>query len=217
MKFFLPGIAFLLLFVAGPTACDRMITPRSAQVVKDAQRKVAEGEFIPAINLYESALDGSERSADIHYQLALIYDDKMNEPLHALHHFKRYLTLAPAGAHAADAKNFMKRDELAAVTNLSGDTVVTRAEAARLRNENLNLRRELDQRNAQARPAGVAEKPNREAKAGRSHVVQAGDTLFSLSRQYYNSPDRWKDIMNANKKSVDDPGKLRVGQTLTIP
>lgn len=194
-----------------------MITPRSAQVVKDAQRKVAEGEFIPAINLYESALDGSERSADIHYQLALIYDDKMNEPLHALHHFKRYLTLAPAGAHAADAKNFMKRDELAAVTNLSGDTVVTRAEAARLRNENLNLRRELDQRNAQARPAGVAEKPNREAKAGRSHVVQAGDTLFSLSRQYYNSPDRWKDIMNANKKSVDDPGKLRVGQTLTIP
>ena len=194
-----------------------MITPRSAQVVKDAQRKVAEGEFVPAINLYESALDGSERSADIHYQLALIYDDKMNEPLHALHHFKRYLTLAPAGAHAADAKNFMKRDELAAVTNLSGDTVVTRAEAARLRNENLNLRRELDQRNAQARPAGVAEKPNREAKAGRSHVVQAGDTLFSLSRQYYNSPDRWKDIMNANKKSVDDPGKLRVGQTLTIP
>ncbi len=47
--------------------------------------------------------------------------------------------------------------------------------------------------------------------------MQPGDTLFSLSRQYYNSPDRWKDILHANRKTVDDPAKLKVGQTLTIP
>ncbi len=89
-----------------------MITPPATQAAKDARRKAADGDFIQAINLYENALDGSPDSADIHYQLALLYDDKMNEPLHALHHFKRYLTLAPAGPHAEEAKNFMKRDEL---------------------------------------------------------------------------------------------------------
>lgn len=201
-----------------------MITPRSKQVVKDAKRKAADGELLLAINLYESALDGSEQSADIHYQLALLYDDKMNEPLHALHHFKRYLALAPTGVRAGDVRNFMKRDELALITSLSGDSMITHAEATRLRNENFSLRQRLNDRTAPARAPSAPDKAsgppkteNRSAFIPRSHVVEAGDTLFSLSRKYYNSPDRWKDIMNANKQSVDDPGKLKIGQTLTIP
>lgn len=213
-------------------ACDRMVTPRSTQLVKDADIRAADGDYLHAINLYESALDGTGASADIHYKLALLYDDKMKDPLNALHHFKRYLTLAPSGSRAADAKNYMKRGELALVTNLSGDAVVTRAEAVRLKNENLALRKEMDEKVAQARAAAVgnektttrggrAEKgasPKKTTKGPpRSHVVQPGDTLFSLSRLYYNSPDRWKDILDANSKSIHDPGKLKLGQTLTIP
>ena len=230
VKGLLAQLAILLLSVAGLTGCDRMVTPSSSQALKDAQRKATDGDFIQAINLYESALDGSAASADIHYQLALLYDDKMNDPLNALHHFKRYLTLAPRGVHATDAKGFMKRDELALITNLSGDSVVTRGEAARLRNENLNLRKEADARAGQARAAGAAEKGGRGTKAAkaapspvnapstpRSHIVQPGDTLFSLSRQFYNSPDRWKDILAANRTSIDDPERLKVGQALTIP
>ncbi|HZE12858.1 MAG TPA: hypothetical protein VE086_03795, partial [Chthoniobacterales bacterium] len=93
-------------------SCDRMITPRSAQIIKDAENKAADGNYLRAIALYESALDDSPRTADVHYRLALLYDDKLHDPLHALHHFKRYLTLAPDGPHANDAKNFMKKDEL---------------------------------------------------------------------------------------------------------
>ena len=212
--------------------CNRMVAPRATQAVKEADARAADGDFLHAINLYESALDGSAGSAEIHYRLAILYDDKMKDPLSALHHFKRYLTIAPGGSRAAEVKEFMKRDELALVTNLSGDSVVTRAEATRLKNENLNLRKELAERSAQARalPAGSdktagrggrAEKTTPSSKgaksAPRSHVVQPGDTLFSLSRLYYNSPDRWKDILDANTSSIDDPGKLKVGQTLTIP
>jgi nucleoid-associated protein YgaU len=124
----------------------------------------------------------------------------------------------------------MKRGELALVTSMSGDSVVTRGEAARLKNENLNLRKELEERSAQVRAAtATAEKSARGGKGdkasaktapkgpARSHVVQPGDTLFSLSRLYYNSPDKWKAILDANEKSIDDPGKLKIGQTLTIP
>jgi LysM repeat protein len=226
----LSHLVVLALMGCGLTGCDRMVTPRSSQTVKDAERKVAEGDFLRAIDLYEGALDGTATSADLHYQMALLYDDKMNDPLNALHHFKRYLTLAPAGSHVAEVKNFMKRDELTLITNLSGDSVVTRLEAARLRNENLSLRKELTARTGQPHVAGAPEKnarataaekgssPSTHAKSSpRSHVVQPGDTLFSLSRQFYNSPDRWKDILEANNKTVEDPGKLKVGQTLTIP
>ncbi len=218
--------ASLLAILPG---CNRMVTPRGAQVVKDADAKAADGDFLEAINLYETALDGSERSAELHYRLALLYDDKMKDPLSAMHHFKRYLTVAPGGAKAEEVKRFMKRDELALLTNLSGDSLVTRAEATRLKNENLNLRKNLVEQAASLRTAGGSERnarvrgaksptPGKPTNvAPRSHVVQSGDTLFSVSRQYYNAPDRWKDILEANDKTIDDPGKLKVGQTLVIP
>ena len=222
-------LLLLGLAAAALSGCNRMVAPRSTQAVKDADARAADGDFLHAINLYESALDGSAGSADVHYRLAILYDDKMKDPLSALHHFKRYLTLAPGGARAADVKEFMKRDELALVTSMSGDSVVTRAEAARLKNENLNLRKELADHSARALAAGSdkgstrAARPEKAAVSKkakgppRSHVVQPGDTLFSLSRLYYNSPDRWKDILDANTKNIDDPGKLKIGQTLTIP
>ena len=219
--------AFALTMLAG---CNRMVTARSTQAVKDADARLADGDYLHAINLYESALDGSAASAEIHYKLALLYDDKMKDPLSALHHYKRYLTVAPGGSRAPEVKEFMKRGELSLVTSTSGDAVITRGEATRLKNENLNLRRELEERSAQVRAAAPAtDKSGRGGKADktaagkgpkaapRSHVVQAGDTLFSLSRLYYNSPDKWKAILDANEKSIDDPGQLKIGQTLLIP
>jgi len=59
--------------------------------------------------------------------------------------------------------------------------------------------------------------PAKSPNSTRSHVVEPGDTLFSLSRKFYDSPERWKDILDANRQGIDDPEKLKVGQTLTIP
>jgi len=196
------------------------MSSRETQLVKDAEAKTMQGNFARAINLYEAALDDSEniRNAEIHYRLALIYDDKMDDPLNALHHFKRYLALAPEGPRAAEVKKFMKRDEIALATSLSGDSVVTRAEAARLRNENLTLRKEVEQRAARARDRGQAAEQSAPSKAERrTYVVQSGDTLASISRRFYHSSTRWKEILDANRKSIEDPEKLRVGQSLIIP
>jgi len=217
------GLSILLVFLLA--GCDRMMTTRRAQLIKDADKKSAQGDFLRAINLYEAALDDSPRCAEIHYKLALLYDDKMNDPLNALHHFKRYLTLSSNGSHVNDVKNSMKRDEIALLTSLSGDSLVTRAEAARLRNENLNLHKELEDRSSKsssapdkAQPGGP---PSRKATAGKSsdqtYVVQSGDTLASIARKFYKSPTRWKKILNANRKSIDDPEKLTIGQSLIIP
>src|SRR5437764_5346884 len=73
--------------------CDRMVTSRNARMVKEADWMAAQGDYLWAINLYEAALDGTPQSAEVHFKLALLYDHKMNDPLHALHHFKRYLVL----------------------------------------------------------------------------------------------------------------------------
>lgn len=209
---------FLLCALAG---CDRLGNPRYAQLMRDADNKSAQGDFERAVNLYEAALDDSPRGAEVHYKLALLYDDKLNDPVSALHHFKRYLALSPNGPHAKDVKDSIKRDEIAALTQLSGDSVITRAEAARLRNENLTLHKQLEER-ASARTAlekseGNDGRKSGSKKAGQTYVVQSGDTLVSISRKFYKSPKRWKAILEANKKNIRDPKDLTIGQTLVIP
>lgn len=214
-----------VLSALGFVACDRVMTSRYTQLVQDADGKSAQGDFARAINLYEAALDDSPRCAEIHYKLALLYDDKLNDPISALHHFKRYLALSPNGSHASDVKNSIKRDEVAALTILSGDSVVPRAEAARLRNENLNLHKELEARSATFRSAPDKSrardlKPGKTASTksgGRTYIVQSGDTLASISRKFYKSSARWEKILNANKESIHNPENLKVGQSLVIP
>jgi LysM repeat protein len=217
-------IFFISALVGG---CDRLGASRHAQLVEDAESKSAQGDFERAINLYEAALDDSEsvRSAEIHYKLALLYDDKLSDPVSALHHFKRYLALSPNGPHANEVKNSMKHDEIAALTALSGDSVIPRSEAAQLRNENLNLRKELEARTGSSRSGGPKKSQASDAsskkiaskKADRTYVVQSGDTLSSISRKFYKSPTHWKKIRDANEKNIRDPKKLTVGQTLAIP
>jgi nucleoid-associated protein YgaU len=92
---------------------------------------------------------------------------------------------------------------------------------ARLRNENLSLRKELEARaawrTASEKPQANDVKKTSSKKAGQTYVVQSGDTLFSISRKFYSSSRRWKEILNANKKNIRNPKDLTVGQTLVIP
>src|SRR6266516_5405515 len=216
---------WLSIFLAcGLVGCDRLTSSRYSQLMQDADAKSEQGNFERAINLYEAALDDSPRCAEIHYKLALLYDDKLNDPVSALHHFKRYLALSPNGPHANEVKKSIKHDEIAALTALSGDSVIPRSEAAQLRNENLNLRKELEARAGSLRNVpeksqanDASSKKTAAKKAGRTYVVRSGDTLFSISRKFYKSPKHWKKILEANRKNIRDPKKLTVGQTLVIP
>ena len=209
----------LALISAG---CDRMITPRHAQQLKDAESKAAAGDFARAISLYESALEDRPGDAEVHYKLALLYDDKMNDSLNALHHFKRYLVIAPTGPRANDVKGFVKRDEVALLTSLSGDALISRAEATRLRNENLSLRRDLYEARGRSHivtseQAATPSKTKNPDTGRQTYVVQHGDTLASISRKFYKTSTRWKQILDANRDVINDPKKLAPGQTLVIP
>ncbi len=49
-----------------------------------------------------------------------------------------------------------------------------------------------------------------------TYVVQAGDTLVSISKKYYKgNAKRWKDICNTNR--LVDCNKIKPGQSLVIP
>jgi len=50
-----------------------------------------------------------------------------------------------------------------------------------------------------------------------SYTVQPGDTLSSISRKTYGTPNRWRDIFNANRDRMSTPEALKPGQVLRVP
>lgn len=50
-----------------------------------------------------------------------------------------------------------------------------------------------------------------------SYTVQAGDTLSSISRKIYGTPNRWRDIFTANRDRLATASSLKPGQVLKIP
>ena len=51
----------------------------------------------------------------------------------------------------------------------------------------------------------------------REYTVQAGDSLFKISKQFYGKSNQYMKIFEANKNQLSDPNKIQPGQQLVIP
>lgn len=268
------GVFFVVgwVLMAGLAGCDLLTVSQTGRNIREGNEAVLRGEFQRAVQHYESALDGTMLSAEAHYRLGLVYEDKLKNQTGALHHFERYLELAPQGQFATDVKGYVDRLRLVLVSSLAEGSVLPAREASRLKNENLELREQLAElRKSQptARAAATAtpppqpaltprlvvaatppplppeETPEPEVRRAipvapsatvaqqptapatpvvaatptgpRSHTVVSGDTLAKMARTYYGNSGQWPKIMEANKGTLEDPTKLKIGMVLVIP
>lgn len=201
--------------------CERLFDNGAKENVAAAGKKAQAGDFRGAIKLYEAALGSAETNADVHYRLAVIYDDKLKRPIDAMHHFQRYLELAPEGAFAKEARAYKKEGDLKLLNSLNKGTPLNQEEAVRLKNENLALRKQLVELRAQkaldrAGPRAELARPLLPPGA-RQHVVQSGETLASISQKYYKTRGKAQDILDANHQVLGGKTMIRPGQTLIIP
>ena len=221
-----PGFRFSILLLALSLAgCDGVLQSRTARSMQRAEKQEADGDFRAAIDSYEDAMDGTARTAEVHYRMALLYGNKLKDRVAALHHFQRYLELAPSAAHAKEAKAFMKETESEMLNSSEG--ALTQKDAALLKNENLRLVGQLNALHAQLADLRAQERagPAKGAAAvaepippgSRTYVVQPGDTLASIARHFYKNSTRYKDIEDANYNRLGHKTKLKPGMTLIIP
>ncbi|MEI7957942.1 MAG: LysM peptidoglycan-binding domain-containing protein [Verrucomicrobiota bacterium] len=219
------------------SGCDQMLQDKREHNFAQAEKKQAAQEYPEAVLLYEAALDGTPKTADIHYKLGLMYEDRIKAPVSAIHHFQRYLELAPKGAHARDAQKFLKEDQLKLSATLGNGATVSQEEARRMKNGNLELQKKIIQLKDELEAANKAkvaaykamgakgaagvkpEQPQKPLLPGvRTYTVQPGDTFASISRKFYkNNSARWKDIQDTNFGTVEGTAKIKPGMVLMIP
>jgi len=67
-------------------------------------------------------------------------------------------------------------------------------------------------------PAAAAAAAGAEAhSSARTYVVQPGDSLSKISKQFYGDANKYMKIFEANKDKLTDPNKVNVGTQLLIP
>jgi nucleoid-associated protein YgaU len=69
-------------------------------------------------------------------------------------------------------------------------------------------------------PLAVTRSPAEEQQTDKSvrfHIVQRGETLSSISYQYYGNSGEWRKIDSANSDVIKDENKVKAGTRLIIP
>jgi LysM repeat protein len=212
-------ILFAALLGLGMVGCDKGDSQREA--LDAADRRVKVGAYREAIRSYEAALDGSAKTADVHYKIAVLYDDKLKEPLDAIHHYSRYLELAPSGGHAKESASARSDCEKRLQAKMTKEGFMTTSEAVRLRKENESLRKQLTEL-ANPKPptpprTADATKPDAVPPGAKQHTVVAGDTLASIALKYYRNRSMASNIKDANFNQLGGKDTIKPGQVLIIP
>ena len=158
--------AVIAVSIFALSGCDLLTVSQTGRNIREGNEAMVRGELQRALQHFEAALDGTMLSAEAHYRLGLLYEDQLKNEIGALHHFERYLELAPQGQFATDVKGYVDRLRLLIVSRLSDGPVMPAREATRLKNENLELKQQLSDLRQQApsgrpspRPAAPAARP----------------------------------------------------------
>jgi len=223
------------------TACGRFANSPSTDLDHNpdylrARQAAAAGDNRVAAAEYLKVLRALPEAARAHLELGLLYDEKLNDPLAALYHYRQFLELEPNSERRQVVEGFMERAKLASAARLpsgteAGDLARLQTEKAGLMQENAALRaRVLELENGATQspvspPAAVVTQVVAVAPpvvppgpaVMRTHTVQPKDTLQSIALKYYGTRSGWEKIYAANRAILASKDQLKVGQQLTIP
>lgn len=62
-----------------------------------------------------------------------------------------------------------------------------------------------------------AARRERDARIPKTYIVEDGDTLFRIAERFYGTISAWRKIRDANKAIISADGRVRAGDTITLP
>jgi tetratricopeptide (TPR) repeat protein len=125
-----------------PAQTDSDSNPNYKQAQQDLDNNNPEG----AVADYQAALAANPKLPGAHYELGMIYANKLSDPISAIYHFKRFLELSP---------NTDKKDQVQAIIDKQGQAYASSLPNAgpsaddmtKLQSDNAALKKEVDDAN----------------------------------------------------------------------
>ena len=107
---------------------------------KRAKEKYELRDYRSAINLYEEVLRDNPSMAKAHFELGLIYNDKIGDPISAIYHFRKFLQLKPNAERARTVEEWISRAELSIASSQPNSPMESTEQFVELQKENLALK-----------------------------------------------------------------------------
>jgi nucleoid-associated protein YgaU len=112
---------------------------------KQAQQDLDAGNPGGAAADYEAALAENPKLAEAHYELGVIYGEKLNDPVSSIYHLKRFLEIAPSSDKADQAKEQIDKQSQAFAASLpAASAPAASADSAKLEADNEALKKQVD-------------------------------------------------------------------------
>lgn len=212
---------------------------RGVQMLRSGQSQVALEAFLKVIEKRNG--DAPES----HLDAGKIYLDHIHDPIAAIYHFRKYLELRPNSPQSPVVRELIDTAKKEFARTLPGQPLDDHYERVdllelveRLQIENESMKAELAAIRAQPLPmegngrsateapsivrtvpAPRTAPPTTQTTSGvtRRHVVTRGETLYSISKRYYGTGNRWREIYLANRSVMTSETDLKVGTPLVIP
>ena len=238
------ALAVLVLSGCLPSAQSQSDEEKEAHF-QTGKSRVNAMDYPGAIESFEKALEVNPQSAQAHFELGCLYDQKEPDAARAIYHYEEYLKLRPHAENGqiVETRMLACKQELARTVSLGPVTQTMQREFEQLTEENKRLREEVEKWRAlyASRPPQTNSGP---ASAGRSTSVSAPMQLAQLTEpspttgfqdRLSTTTPRTHSVKAGETASliarmygvrVDallaanprvDPRRLRVGQSLSIP
>lgn len=210
---------------------------------KDLLARNLETEALSNFSKLITMRDGN--APESHLEAGLIYLNHRNDPISAIYHFKRFQAIKGRDPESAERDASIARVEDLVKTAKKEWITTTDAQEYRLkllgtieqlRSENETLKNQLREYRRQERgaflenptsddtilePVARAEprrdQPNPPPAQRRVYVVKERDSLYKISREMYGNPNRWREILEANRNVLPSESDLQPGMSLIIP
>ncbi len=147
MKYRLVLVLISALFL---TACDKDDPRYEAEDERnpffgEAQKAIHNRDYVAAVKAYESALRKSSKVATAHYELGMLYSEKLGEPIGAIYHLQKYLAERPTSDKADMAKGHLDNARTTFAATLPNSPVQNAELFTKIQAENFSLKKERDE------------------------------------------------------------------------
>ena len=132
-----------------------------------------------------------------HLDLAIIYHQHLTNYIHAIYHYDKYLELNPLSVN-----NYFINEQKNNLKSHIEKQIISKYITKTKKINKPNIREN--------------EVPEKKQITYITYTVVTGDTLSKIANKFYNNPNEYTKIFNANK-SLKNAQDIRVGQKIIIP